>query len=246
MPQFIKSILKKIIPPFAVEVSINECVHYGGFRYGGNDYNPYQTYTLELHDGIEKDKRQEKFIDFIKYYRPKNLGQALGITLENYVPLWIYPWIKYNKSVFMEKDRCWLDDPNDCPDIMTHFSAKGVLNFRLEEEFVWLERAYYLIKKNGYEPQKNNNYIELVRLIKTDNQVRYLVIDGNHRLSALGALNVKKARATFRSNVYEKNYLNWYCVRNNLISPKDALKIFNSYFERAKGHRTTDSAAKII
>jgi len=245
MLKFIRSTIKKILPRSIKDIPINECVHYCGFRYGGNGYNPYQTYIVELSKGIPKLECREKFTDFLKHYRPKNMGEALGITLTNYVPLWSYPWNKIGSKDFLDKRNKWLADPNDCPDILTHFSDKGILEFRVLEEFVWLEKAYYLIKKNGYIPKEYKNYAEVIRFISADGHSRYLVIDGNHRISALHALGVKNIRAIVRSTIYEKGSDKWYGVRKNLISKKDASKIFNAYFEENNNYRIGEET-KII
>ena len=245
MLRFIKTVLKKIIPPLIIEVPINTCVHYCGFRYGLNNYNPYQTYIVERHQGVALEKCRETFISFLKYYRPENMGQALGINLTAYVPLWIYPWNRCAKKTFLKKT-AWLKDPKDCPDIMTHFSSQGILKSRIEEEFTWLERAYRSIKEEGYKPKKYRNYIELLRFVRLDKGVSYLVLDGNHRLGALYSLGENKVMAIVRQTIYEKDCNKWYGVRKNFISKADALNIFNAYFSNNKNYKTTEVAAEII
>ena len=228
-----------------MEISINNCVHYCGFLYGHDDYNPYQTYIKNMHNGIPKHECRKKFIDFLKHYRPENMAQALGITLSTNVPLWVYPWNRCGQGLFSKKT-AWFNNPIDCPDILTHFSEKGILEFRIEEEFVWLEKAYYSIKTDGYDPKKYSSYVNLLRLIKSDGSISYLVLDGNHRISALNATGKQKIDAVIQSTVLEKDSKKWYCVRKSFIPEDDALKIFNSYFLGNINYKTTEKEAQII
>jgi hypothetical protein len=60
----------------------------------------------------------------------------------------------------------------------------------------------------------------------------FLVLDGNHRLSALSALQckeveVKQSRGT---RVLRSDAASWPMVRNGSIGIEDALAIFDGYF----------------
>ena len=227
------------------DVSIDACVHYCGFRYAQDEYNPYQTYAIELSHEVSKEKRRERFVEFLKYYRPENMTQALGITLSVPIPLWTYPWDRHMRHEFAQL-RGWCKNPKDCPDILTHFSKKGILQSRIEEEFYWMERAYYSIKEHGYQPLKLKNHVEVLRLVKDDNRKSYLLLDGNHRVSAMHALGIKKVNVILRKSIYERECSNWYCVRKNMVLARDALNIFNAYFCGNKNYRTTRNPAQII
>jgi len=72
-----------------IEIPIRNCVHFCGFRYGHGDYNPYESYATRLHYGENLDAIRDQFIDFLQYYRPRDMGQALGISLSRNYPLWL-------------------------------------------------------------------------------------------------------------------------------------------------------------
>lgn len=244
--QKIKNFIKKPIPEkiTTVNVSIDSCVHYCGFRYGREEYNPYETYIRDLHFA-GKDIARKKFITFLQYYRPHTMAEAVGINSTINSPLWLYPWDKNLQSEFSNQ-RGWCEDPNDCPDIITHFSAKGILRFRIEQEFAWLENAYYSIKKMGYLPEKYNNFIEVMQLLKNDGQSSFLVLDGNHRISALSVLGEKEASCQILKKIYENNAEQWPGVKEKLFSHKDALAIFNAYFYGNHKYITAKEPAAII
>src|SRR5687768_15941388 len=89
----IKKVLSEYILAEKIEVEISRGVHFAGFRYGHNEYNPYETYIIDLHNKVDEEVRRKKFIGFLQYDRPTNFGEALGITLSKSYPLWQYPWV---------------------------------------------------------------------------------------------------------------------------------------------------------
>ena len=249
---FIYLFIKRNILLTLEDIEISKCVHYCGFFYSKKSFNPYMNYIETIHNNNNNNnnnnnfkKAREKFIDFLKYYRPLDMSDALGINLSIFVPLWIYPWRFYSKKKFFKK-RGWFKNPEDCPDILTHFSENGILKSRIDEEFFWLERAYSSILKDGYNPKKYKNYIEVIELIKEDNSKKYLVVDGNHRISVMGVVGNEKARVIILKRIYEKKINNWFAVKNGYISKDDSLLIFNSYFFGNKKYKTTNNPAKII
>ena len=230
------------------EISIDRCVHYCGFRYGVGDYNPYESYLIDLQEQVPVSVARRGFIEFLSHYRPLHMGQALGSDgLSKEYPLWLYPWQHFDPSSYNLR-RGWCATPNSCPDIMTHFCESGILLLRVEEEFVWLERALNSIYENGYQPEQQNDYISTRQFCRLDGESRYLLMDGNHRVSAMSALGFKAVTVHQKPTdiVYEKDSDSWYGVRHGFYSRDDALRIFHAYFEGNKNYRTTEKPAPII
>jgi hypothetical protein len=125
----------------------------------------------------------------------------------------------------------WIDDPLDIPDILTHFSSNGIYMFKIEQEFVWLERAYYSIREKGYEPNLADNPIEAIKLISGIGERKFIITDGNHRISSLYSLGkLEPLRCRITNEVYEEDLQNWHQVKAGLFTRDDARKIFSLYF----------------
>lgn len=208
------------------EVAIADCVHFCGFRYGRDEFNPYENYILGLANGEPIVQLRERFVDFLCYYRPRYLGEALGITTTKPVPLWWLPWKSWLKLL---RPGAWQESTRDVLDILTYFTPIGIEWCRIEEEFFWMERALTTMRDLGYQPEQFG-YIEVFEL-RGNQGSRFLVIDGNHRLGALHALGRKKA--IVRQRPFHRASRNqarlWPLVLSGHVSYRDALAIFDSY-----------------
>jgi len=223
-------------------VEISKCVHYCGFRYGQNEYNPYETYIIGLHEGKNEEALKEQFIDFLRYYRPTSFGEALGVDLSKKYPLWQYPWSSFIDPGYNAYDM----SPERIPDIITHFSAKGIPFKIIENEFSALKSAYQSISLNGYLPRKYG-YAEVL-VLKNKEANAYILLDGNHRASALSALGYKNMETRiFIGNIVDRSDVkNWPGVKSSFFTEDDALHIFDVYFEGNHHYRTTDTPAPVI
>ena len=210
------------------EVAIADCVHFCGFRYGRNEMNPYENYICGLADGKPLAWLRECFIDFVRHYRPQDLGEALGIATSKPIPLWWLPWKSWRK--LLHPGGGWQKSPEDVVDIMTYFISSGVEIRRIEKEFFWLERAYLAIRDIGYQPDLFD-YIDVFEL-RGLNDSRFLVIEGNHRLSALHALGHERVRvrqrAFYRACLSRARF--WPLVLSGHVPFPDAVAIFKAYF----------------
>jgi hypothetical protein len=231
----------------AKTVPIAQCVHYCAFRYGCGDINPYENYALALARGEPLQAARDRFLDFLRHYRPDDFGAALGVTLSRSHGLWQFPW-GGGSAVATGGRPGWVDDPDDAPDIITHFSARGILKFRLEEEFLWAERLFYSLRRRGFQERPSDRAIEACTLTATDGATRYLIIDGNHRISALVAAGHETVtvRCTPLVAVRETALPKWPRVRDGTYTPDDARRVFRAYFTGNQRTRTTDSPAPVL
>jgi hypothetical protein len=224
------------------DVAIADCVHYCGFRYGRGEYNPYETYLLELAAGADVGKARARLIEFLRYYRPRHFGEALGCALSREYPLWSHPWRRALPPP------AWREQPDDCPDILTHFSARGIHSYRIDEEFVWLERAFARLERDGYRPE-SHGYVVGVELQVTHGSSAFLLIDGNHRvaaLSALGQTRVRLRRSLRAAIVKESEVETWPQVRSRVYTTVDALTVFSAYRHGNRTPATTADAAPLL
>lgn len=228
-------------------VPTDECVHYGAFRYACGAVNPYEEYALALVRGEPLAPARARFIDFLRHYRPRHLGEALGVTLTREYGLWQLPWVA-GAAPPAHGPPGWTEDPDDAPDIITHFSPHGVLRFRVEEEFLWAEKLFYSLRRRGFDPKLAAHPIEACELRADDGAKRYLILDGNHRVSALVARGEKAVTVRFAplKSVREAALPRWPQVADGTFSAGDARLVFRAYFDGNRRPRTTEVAAPVL
>lgn len=221
---------------------IADCVHFAGFRYGRQEINPYENYVAALVRGDGMDRARVQFTEFLRHYRPRHLGEALGLKLEREYPLWCYPWSRRQPT------SAWRGDPAEVPDIITHYSPRGILRSRIDEEFGWLERCLGSIQKHGYQPAKFSGDPAARQLVGFDGTMSYIIHDGNHRLAVLGALGVKKVavRQVPQMTVREEDLARWPGVTSGRFTTADARTVFRAYFDGRQVARTTEKPADLL
>lgn len=231
----------------AVEVSIRECVHYGAFRYGHEEYHPYETYLHRLHMGESLGHVRSQFVDFLRHYRPRHLGEALGITLPRKHRLWLFPWHPLWKLLTTRCSSGWYRSPKSVPDIITSFCPAGIPRALLEKEYLWLHGAYESIVANGYLPYRFGH--PLGRLfVGACGKRACLLLDGNHRVSALSALGYDKlvveisSRHTVRLDELEQ----WPGVRARVFTRDEAESVFMAYFSGNHRYRNAEGHVPIL
>lgn len=209
-----------------VSVPINQCVHYGAFRYGCEEDHPYETYARLLVRDDDRDGARSWFVGFVRQYRPRHLGEALGVNLSACHGLWHFPWARN-----LPPGNGWFEDPDGFDDIVTHYSEAGLLWFRIEQEFFWLERSVYSIRTHGY-CERPNYGLFAQRIVRADGQEAFLILDGNHRLSALAALGNSTVELSYipHHSVLENNVTKWPQVRSGNWTESDARAALNAYF----------------
>ena len=229
-----------------IEIPIRSCVHFTGFRYGIDGFHPYENSARDLRQGVPLLKVRRRFVEFLQYYQPRHLGEALGISLSRHYALWGYPWRRLSESE-RSLTYAWHDKPEEVSDIITHFSEAGIHSYRIDQEFFWQERALQILANNGYRPDLYS-YIQTLELRRRDGSSAYIVTDGNHRVSALAALGHQSVVVQHHpSQVVDESQLeNWPEVQCGRMDPDDAQATFDAYFQRNSLWRTTPQAVEII
>lgn len=218
-----------LTPPRLIEAPLHACVHpYTAFRYGAQEYNPYETYQLALQRGDSVRDVRRQFVDFLRHYRPRHFGEALGVALSQPWATCIFPWDDHDPGDWRRHG--WREIPDDSPDLLTHFSEAGIPSVRIDEEFMWLERALRLIGVYGYQPEKHKP-AEALELRRADGKSAFLLVDGNHRAGALVALGCRSTIVVRCDRIVcEDDVDKWPSVRLGRIARSDALAIFHAFF----------------
>ena len=207
-------------------VSIDRCYHFRGYRYGGFGHNPYEDYILGLSAGRELLELRSTFAKPMLNNAPRNMGEALGLDMKH-VPPWEFPWDRAPSTGWQP-----ILDPAMNPDIVCHYCPTGVLASHVNREFAWLEASFESIRREGYKPD-SLGYIRCLRFVG-DGLSSYLVLDGNHRISALhaigtGHVSVKVLPRTIRRS----DVARWPRVRDGTYSIATALLVFDRYFAQS-------------
>jgi hypothetical protein len=207
-------------------VALRDCVHYCGFRYGRGELNPYEQFAHGLAAGMPPSEVRAQFIDFLRHYRPRTLGAALGLSLTRDYPLWQLPW-----SWPLGRRDAWVDEPAQVVDVMTHFSRRGIPRSLVELECGWHEAAQRRMTAQGYRPRELG--FAHVRVLQGATRAAYLVTDGNHRISALSALGTESlvVRRSYARSVQRAHAKHWPLVRLGMMALEDALAVFDRYHE---------------
>jgi hypothetical protein len=224
----VRSLVRKArqIAAFRHTIPLDRCYHYRGFRYGGFGNNPYEDYILGLARGASVETLRHEFANAILTCRPRTFGEFLQLRISEQPP-WLFPWTPSHHVVPPP-----IVEPAQNPDIVCHSCEQGVLVSHINREFNWLERAYASIRAQGYLPDAHG-YITCIELAGAD-ESSYLVLDGNHRISALHASGMREVqiKQLIGSRVLRSEASRWSQVRNGTYSLSDALQVFDRYFAR--------------
>ncbi len=199
-----------------------DCRHYCGFRYGSGSVNLYENYMVGLHEGISTNELENRFIDGLRWYRPRSMAQVLEVEFENVIPLWCFPW-----SRRYAVHAGWVKEPVDVPDILTHFTESGIPLSRIREEISWLQLAYRSVGQRGYQP----GLFRHVQVVEVNTRINrfYLVVDGNHRTSAMVAQGIDRFPARVVARVDFSHVDQMPQVRSGVYSMTEAMLLYDRY-----------------
>lgn len=115
-----------------------------------------------------------------------------------------------------------------------------------EKEFSRLIDVYESIRKNGYRMDMANKEPINGYFLKKENKTKFVLLQGNHRLSALHVLGYEEVNAVIRKGhpaiIAWDKLINWTNPEGGIYSLPVAQLIFNSLFEgtgleKAKRHQ---------
>ena len=200
---------------------------------------------------LKNDRQNKELYDLIlnmlEIYNSKielnNLSEFFGLSsnkneILNSYPIWsaVLPWEDINlehkfkhfpKSVKIDRaNNGFLLKTNDTQEIM-----KQDREYSLPSHIKQYVSLINSIKKNGYIPHNENNYIEAELLLKGDDYCWKPGGEGNHRTSVVASLGHKTIKAIVTKIVRFEELDYWPNVINGTFTKKEAEEIFNRYFE---------------
>ena len=157
---------------------------------------------------------------FLTKFCPTSISTMAGVTFEDPLPLFVYPWSRYDTSK---------KDPRN-----SRFCGPSTNRF-VEDEFRRTISLYEKIKSQGYSPRKYpHSMISGTFLISSNGQKRFIVMQGNHRMAILSHLGLEKitVRASSWNSAFvrEQELYSWPNVKNGRCSVEHAEKVFNYFF----------------
>ncbi|MFD1446447.1 hypothetical protein [Oceanobacillus profundus] len=209
-----------------VIIRIDKCCDEQGFTYKKNGWhylcetmkqytkNPRITYRRSILFYYYKKYQPVSFFDSIFYNGPKSQRKIEDKWYQ-------LPWVEGMPS--------YIDLKNEDHQ---HF---GPNSDRFgEKELRRIISVYEMIKLNGYLPKKYKDGYIRGYFLQKNNDYRFLITGGQHRIAALAVLEQKKIPVKIEPlrkrfiNVKEVN--EWPQVMNGFHEKDMAIEIFNSYF----------------
>lgn len=108
----------------------------------------------------------------------------------------------------------------------------------IKEEYKRIFEVYKSIKRKGYKPTHSGKLLKVNHitgyLLKKQDDYRFIVLHGKHRLAALVKLGYTKVPVSFQVNrlkgVFDSDAKNWPSVTKGKIELNEAKQIFNMFF----------------
>ena len=191
--------------------------------------NPLVNTALQLIDNISLKLEDSYLYKYYNDFQPKNYAEVYNLNSSNSLSKlestnYFFPWLHEKPT---NTFRAGLFGPKDISNV--------------EHRVIRLKNIINNINKYDYLPSKND-IIEGYTLLKNDDY-RFLITGGHHRIAVLTALHLNKNEqyeellVKYEMNrskvkiINEKDVINWVGVKNNYIIKNDALELFNSFFK---------------
>ena len=218
------------IPWCQYNIPITKISNLFGCSFGPKGWHPIIS-TLQEYDKNQKiTYNKTTLYQYHKNFTPKETNYFIPSVLNTKLNLFIYPWGTFNGGLL--------------------HSTKVVQNSRfcgpssdqfISDEFDRIILLYNELKKHGYKPRKYpNSYIGGTFLKRENGDYRFIVMQGNHRLSILSHLNYSQITVRLIPEslkfIKESNITNWVAVKSGNCKIDDARKVFNFFFEENGSH----------
>lgn len=225
-------------------VPVNKCVSSYAFSYDAKKMaaHPFVLLLKEYLNNPDITLEESVLYRFNDQYNPKNLQEAISGETSNIkcktakipfieknilrgVPTMPLPW---SSSLQMERFRS--QNIDTVADINEHFSR--TIN------------TYLSIKERGYYPELfsdkslNHGFIRGV-MLKNDNDYRFVVLGGQHRVASLSILGYEHIPVIFQHFLYNptpcivdlKNLRNWPVYKMGIYDENAAITVFKAFFK---------------
>jgi hypothetical protein len=222
-------LLKTILRRKVFEVEMEKCVNPLGFSFGRHGWHYIIEYLREVDSNPAIPLKESILYRYHKLYQiqsMKELVATAGMKVSFAPGFFRFPWGNFKKGF-----NHTMSEKNKHKSRFCGPSSEGLI----KEEAKNILKLKTSIVENGYNPLKYpNNFIGGVFLVRENGDYRFVVLQGNHRVSIMSYLGIKsfKARSlnNYQLHIYETDIGKWYYVKNGMCSKEDARKYFNAFF----------------
>lgn len=244
-PVFINSPIDAIYTKkdIVFNVEIDKVVNVIQFPFSETGNHPFVNTLLEYSKDGNLKYEKSYLKSYYENFQPESLfdiyieDENLDSKLRKYSPYYsMLPWeLEKNKITIKERG---LSINHGSQNFGPVSDKKGLLEFdRLISVYNSIDKNGYAIGKGISDYNEDNNDINGYFLKKND-EYRFVVISGNHRMAALSALNYKKIRVKFNSNrprvINFEDIDSWPQVKYGVVEKEIAALIFNGFFVKKK------------
>ena len=222
------------------------------FTCHSDSLNPFIVAAQSLQNNQSSNAILETLRDFSNSVEIKNAKEALGLENASYFhPLTklhpyaaVFPWHSQSpeerlaaelKSASEENKLFRLDSSES---LWFHASTRKV-----EIEAERLHRTLSSINDKGFLFDKTNHIGAFI--IAKGNDWRWAVSGGQHRVAALAVLNYTHCPVLVKSIIRREEVSNWPHVKSGLYSEKEALQVFDRFFEASPPPAFNDWRKKV-
>lgn len=204
-------------------INLNQIVTIFGQGFVSGCNHPLVETIKEYNNNPQIKYSETKLYNFHKNFTPSSTNEALGVKSKIILPLFKYPW-GYFRLNARKKNQ-----------ITSSFC--GPSSDRLiSKEFNKIISLYNNIKDYGYKTIAKKSIIGGTFLVKNNGKKKFVVLQGNHRISVLSALGRKKVLVYTMKGYHqyiEESSMENLSKLNNVNCPKDVSReIFNSFFKK--------------
>jgi tetratricopeptide (TPR) repeat protein len=221
-----------------VDVELNKCRDNYALGYGDGSWHPFVEVLKEVAANPELKYEESTLIKYYFLFRPKSLQEALmGDEVRNISPIndsWTaLPWeASFAQSIIGLEDKT-----------AEHYFFGPYPAAAGKAEMKKLLNHYQLAKESDYHPAAFNDGYIRGYLLKTENDYRFVVCEGHHRMAALAALGHTRIRCKlldekgFPGLVSLQAITKWPYVKNKVYTQDAAKTVFYTFFNNNGSER---------
>jgi hypothetical protein len=212
-------------PWLEASISPNAATSIFGCCFGDDGWHHLRQTLKEYDENPKREIKETAMWKFLKNFCPNGISVFANIEYQDPLPLFVYPWI--DLSNLGEKPK----DPKS-----SRFCGPSSDEF-VRKEYLRTISLYKKIKSQGYKPSHYpHSLISGTFLISRSGKMRFIVMQGNHRMAVLAHLGYSEILVRANTGtipfVDERKIKTWPNVRNGRCSVEHAGEVFNYFFKK--------------
>jgi hypothetical protein len=225
------------------EIPLDLCTNQYAFSYGNKGWHYFRDLANELMLKPSIKLEETRFLQFFQYVQQVPCSSYTKLMtfhctslMESLpkIPFGSYPWTP-ERDITIDSVRFY--DTSKVREIQNFmwFEAGKESYDVLYKEFKHIVYLLNSFQLNGYRPILSDNIFPEGVILKNQlGDVRFIQIDGAHRLSVMSALGYDRVIVKLNMEryppIFEEGVEGWPYVQSGLVSRADALRLFHLYF----------------